>query len=616
MNSEVAYYPHIKSPSGVTGTFAWGHHLKFRQSFASTSRRQELIAASMPFLRNNLVYSPSASSGAGQAYAEEKTKYDRSRVPVILSEDLFGNSVFHVVNAGVGFGLLRVLGPGERSTFRDVVILRSLPNDLPAFTVEPEGAGTVTITLPATEDCEHARAICTEDDRPLSNSQTAEVAGQSASAVADSSVLTLAWPTPRDGFAPPGGSDFAVRVDGSLRAVSAASLWTRGAVLMLAEPVLAGQDVVVDYLGSAMHPLRDAAGRTEPAWRDLPAVNVTGLPVGGTENLMTPVADGTEWLVPVDALSASFAGRELGDVGLAALVVRPDLVQLDLSGNALTDLPPLAGLRALESLDLSGNAVADLTPLRGLTVLRRLDLGGNAVADLWPLGELPQLEVLLLDGNRVADVGALTHLVRLENLGLAGNAVGDLAPLADLRSLRRLDLGGNPAGDLSPVGDLGTLVWLRLPADGGAAPDAPARAAALAARSGRVSGLHRSLGAGGKVADGRGSPGARAVMSSGYPAQPPYGPETFVVCVVDDALAPRIAAGDYVHVDPDEPAEDGRFVAVWADGPGSETLVRLMAVEDGVRTLRATEPGWPEIALTYDNETMIRGTVVFAGRGV
>ena len=42
-------------------------------------------------------------------------------------------------------------------------------------TVEPDGTDDVTLTLPATTDCEAADAICTEDDRPLSAAATATV---------------------------------------------------------------------------------------------------------------------------------------------------------------------------------------------------------------------------------------------------------------------------------------------------------------------------------------------------------------------------------------------------------------------------------------------------------
>ena len=339
------------------------------------------------------------------------------------------------------------------------------------ITVEPDGVAAVTIELPATTDCAATGAICTDDDRPLSNASSATVAAASAaSAVVDGPTLTLSWPTPPDGFAAPGGSDFAVRVDGGLRAVAAASFRTNGVALHLSEPVQPSQEVVLDYLGSAMHPLRDAAGAIRPPWRELAATNVTGLAelagVAGVseataEAVLPPAADG--------AVSASLVGGAVGDAGLWALAARTELRRLDLSGNALADISALSGLRALESLDLSGNSVSDLAPLAGLTELRRLDLSGNRIDELWPISGLPKLEVLLLDGNRVADIGALTHLGRLENLGLAGNLVADARPLADLWSLRRLDLGGNPVQDLSSIGDLETLVWLRLPsADEGA----------------------------------------------------------------------------------------------------------------------------------------------------
>ena len=52
-----------------------------------------------------------------------------------------------------------------------------------------------------------------------------------------------------------------------------------------------------------------------------------------------------------------------------------------------------------------------------------------------------------------------------------------------------------------------------------------------------------------------------------------------------------------------------------ADGPGSATLVRLMAVENGRSVLRAANPIGPDIAVTRANETMIRGVVVFVWAG-
>ena len=43
--------------------------------------------------------------------------------------------------------------------------------------VNPNGNGDITITLPPTTDCNAARAICTDDERMLSNSTEAQVTG-------------------------------------------------------------------------------------------------------------------------------------------------------------------------------------------------------------------------------------------------------------------------------------------------------------------------------------------------------------------------------------------------------------------------------------------------------
>ena len=73
-----------------------------------------------------------------------------------------------------------------------------------------------------------------------------------------------------------------------------------------------------------------------------------------------------------------------------------------------------------------------------------------------------------------------------------------------------------------------------------------------------------------------------------------FGPETFIVRVAEDAMAPRVRAGDYIWIDPDEPAVDGHFVAVRDPGRGGETVVRLLVERDGRRILRALDERCPE----------------------
>ncbi|MDE0380739.1 MAG: hypothetical protein OXI20_15990, partial [Rhodospirillales bacterium] len=78
----------------------------------------------------------------------------------------------------------------------------------------------------------------------------------------------------------------------------------------------------------------------------------------------------------------------------------------------------------------------------------------------------------------------------------------------------------------------------------------------------------------------------------------------------------RAEAGDFAYIDPDEPAAYRWMVAMWADGPGSATLARLIAVESGRSVLRAANPSFPDIAVIRVGEMMMRAVAVFVGPAV
>ena len=92
----------------------------------------------------------------------------------------------------------------------------------------------------------------------------------------------------------------------------------------------------------------------------------------------------------MEAERVDCASDEIRD--LEALRDRPGLRELRLRlasphGSAeheLSDLSPLAELRALEVVEVARSRVADLAPLAGLDALRRLDVSRTRVADLLP----------------------------------------------------------------------------------------------------------------------------------------------------------------------------------------------------------------------------------------
>ncbi len=158
-----------------------------------------------------------------------------------------------------------------------------------------------------------------------------------------------------------------------------------------------------------------------------------------------------------DLLTSDLAGvteihaSDRGIRSLEGLQYCVSLIRLDIRGNAVTDLGPLADLAQVADLDASSNDIANLQPLTNKVSLMNLSLGDNAISDLGPLEALQGLNVLYLNGNQITDITPVAGCFRLNHLFLADNQISDLGPLTGLVYLADLDLSRNAIADLAPL---------------------------------------------------------------------------------------------------------------------------------------------------------------------
>ena len=92
-------------------------------------------------------------------------------------------------------------------------------------------------------------------------------------------------------------------------------------------------------------------------------------------------------------------------------------------------------------------------------------------------------------------------------------------------------------------------------------------------------------------------------------------PETFVLRVRGVSMEPQFHDGELIFVDPNVPADHGRFVVVCTLGSNEATFKKLI-VEDGQRYLQALNPVWPNPKIQPDMEAKVCGVVVFKAKGV
>ncbi len=101
------------------------------------------IQARMPFAEGRMAYHPAGETQRA-LYERQQAAYDESGIPVISTEEVFGNQTFMALNPGVGFGRLRVVDGTDAIPLssRDIVIFEHIPNDLThvagVITVQPQ----------------------------------------------------------------------------------------------------------------------------------------------------------------------------------------------------------------------------------------------------------------------------------------------------------------------------------------------------------------------------------------------------------------------------------------------------------------------------------------------
>jgi internalin A len=151
------------------------------------------------------------------------------------------------------------------------------------------------------------------------------------------------------------------------------------------------------------------------------------------------------------------AAKKKGIKSLAGLEKCTSLVLIDVAGNEIEDLAPLAGLKDLQSVDLSSNRLKGVAALKDLVKIQYLQLEGNEITDLEPLQGIKALQALYLSGNKVASLEPIKDLPKLSSLYLEGNQISDLKPVAGLKWLANLNLKGNRVEDVAPLSGLTEL---------------------------------------------------------------------------------------------------------------------------------------------------------------
>lgn len=130
MKGVLVYRPMLKSPSGKPGLYTFEFEPFDTYSFKMVKIARDTLVSKMPALKGNIGYYP--RERGIEAYEDEADVYEKSGLPVYLEEDLVNTGIGYLpLNLAASFGRLRVMEIDERPSPRDVVLYKSLPNEMP-----------------------------------------------------------------------------------------------------------------------------------------------------------------------------------------------------------------------------------------------------------------------------------------------------------------------------------------------------------------------------------------------------------------------------------------------------------------------------------------------------
>ncbi len=129
MRGVLIYRPLFKAPNGKPGVYTFEFEPNDSFPFEKIQNAHDLLVANMPILKNRLGYCP--LWGAIDRYLQEKALYDAALFPVYFEDDLYANIGYLPLNLSESFGRLRLMELDERPTPRDVVLYKTLPNEMP-----------------------------------------------------------------------------------------------------------------------------------------------------------------------------------------------------------------------------------------------------------------------------------------------------------------------------------------------------------------------------------------------------------------------------------------------------------------------------------------------------
>ncbi len=128
----------------------------------------------------------------------------------------------------------------------------------------------------------------------------------------------------------------------------------------------------------------------------------------------------------------------LNSEDLSILKYMPNLEELVICGNQITDISPIFECNKLHFLNLDANPITSLEGISALENLEDIRLTTTDITDPSPLWDCPKLRLVMIDLTNVSSISGVEKLRNLEHLNIQGTYVSDVSMLSENKNLELL----------------------------------------------------------------------------------------------------------------------------------------------------------------------------------
>ncbi len=129
MRGVLVYRPLLSAPNGEAGLYTYEFEPFDRYSYDLLQVAHDELVKNAPILAGKLAYHPMPA--AVNLYEAQREQFEAGNLAVFLDGDEYSDIAYLPLNEAEGFGILRFMNLDERPGARDVVVYKSLPNEMP-----------------------------------------------------------------------------------------------------------------------------------------------------------------------------------------------------------------------------------------------------------------------------------------------------------------------------------------------------------------------------------------------------------------------------------------------------------------------------------------------------